>query len=190
MTRKLRLPQLWDAYHMAKMMRGANFSVPGAGKTSIVYGAFAYLESLGEVDKIVMVGPINSFSSWKNEFLLCFGNKKALKVFDYQKEKENNAQDRFDKIVFEASKKNLILFNYESLQSNEDALTSLIDSKTLLVFDEVHRIKAIKGIRAQSARRIGNNSKYRIVLTGTPIPNGYVDLYNVLNIELLKIILW
>lgn len=182
MTRKLRLPQLWDAYHMAKMMRGANFSVPGAGKTSIVYGAFAYLESLGEVDKIVMVGPINSFSSWKNEFLLCFGNKKALKVFDYQKEKENNAQDRFDKIVFEASKKNLILFNYESLQSNEDALTSLIDSKTLLVFDEVHRIKAIKGIRAQSARRIGNNSKYRIVLTGTPIPNGYVDLYNMLNI--------
>jgi SNF2 family DNA or RNA helicase len=182
MLRELRLPQLWDAYHITKMLRGANFSVPGAGKTSIVYGAYAYLESIREVNKIVMIGPINSFSSWKDEFELCFGNKKKLKVFDYQKEKETNKQDRFDKIVFEASKMNLILFNYESLQSNEEALKNLIDSKTLLVFDEVHRIKSIKGIRANSARKIGNNAKYRVVLTGTPIPNGYIDLYNMLNI--------
>lgn len=182
MDRKLRLPQLWDAYHLVKMMRGANFSVPGAGKTSIVYGAFAYLESHKKVNKIVMIGPINSFSSWKTEFELCFGNKKKLNVFDYQKEKERNAQDRFDKIVFEASKMNLILFNYESLQNNVDALSNLIDSKTLLVFDEVHRIKSVTGIRANSARKIGNNSNYRVVLTGTPIPNGYIDLYNMLNI--------
>lgn len=182
MSRKLRLPQLWDSYHLAKMLRGANFSVPGAGKTSIVYGAYAYLESIQEVNKIVVIGPINSFSSWKKEFELCFGDKKQLNVFDYQREKEINKQDRFDKIVFKASHMNVILFNYESLQSNESALFSLIDSKSLLVFDEVHRIKSVKGIRANSARRIGNKAKYRVVLTGTPIPNGYIDLYNMLNI--------
>ncbi|HHX67950.1 MAG TPA: DEAD/DEAH box helicase family protein [Gallicola sp.] len=182
MVRNLRTPQLWDAYHIAKMMRSANFSVPGSGKTSIVYGAFAYLESIGEIEKIVMVGPISSFSSWINEFKLCFGSKKNLNVFDYQKEKNTNALDRFNRIVFDAPQKNLILFNYESLQTNVDALISLIDSKTLLVFDEVHRIKSVTGIRAHSARKIGVNAKYRVVLTGTPIPNGYIDLFNMLNI--------
>jgi len=47
------------------MIRSANFSVPGTGKTSIVYGAFAFLSSdlINEVNKILVIGPINSFSS-------------------------------------------------------------------------------------------------------------------------------
>lgn len=182
MIRELRKPQLWDAYHIVRMLRSANFSVPGAGKTAIVYGAYAYLQHTGEINKLIMIGPINSFNSWIDEFRLCFGFKQELKVFDYQKEKTYNSQDRFNKIAFDASKMNLILFNYESLQANVDALTSLIDSKSLLVFDEVHRIKSVTGIRAGSAKRIGVNAKYRVVLTGTPIPNGYIDLFNMLNI--------
>ena len=34
--------QLLSAYHMAFSQNACNFSVPGAGKTSIVYGAYAY----------------------------------------------------------------------------------------------------------------------------------------------------
>lgn len=182
MYRELREPQLWDAYHISKMYRSANFSVPGSGKTSMVYGAFAYLEQINEVNKIVMIGPINSFSSWKNEFKLCFGDLKKLRVFDYQNEKTNNSQDRFEKLAFGAKSSNLILVNYESLPNNLMAISNIIDSKTLLVFDEVHRIKSIEGKRASSALKIGNLSKYRVVLTGTPIPNGYVDIYNMFNI--------
>ena len=61
--------------HIAMMVRSANFSVPGAGKTSIVYGAYAYLLAKGLVNKIVMIGPINSFMAWKNEFVANFGDK-------------------------------------------------------------------------------------------------------------------
>ena len=32
MERKLREPQLWNAFHIVNMWRSANFSVPGAGK--------------------------------------------------------------------------------------------------------------------------------------------------------------
>src|SRR5713226_6309030 len=38
--------QLLAAYHLAFSQNAANFSVPGAGKTSVVYGAFSYLRSL------------------------------------------------------------------------------------------------------------------------------------------------
>ena len=50
-----------------------NFSVPGSGKTASILGAFEYLSSLEEqdsnyVDKLLVIGPINCFKSWKDEY--------------------------------------------------------------------------------------------------------------------------
>ena len=180
--RPLRLPQLWDAFHIARMKRAANFSVPGAGKTSIVYGAFAYLLAKGLVNKIVMVGPLNSFLAWKNEFGLNFGDRIQLKYFDYHQHTYRSDQERFDGIRNDTKGKNLVLINYESVQMNIEALKSIIDSKTLLVFDEVHRIKSTTGKRAAACLEISKKANYKVVLTGTPIPNGYKDIYNFLHI--------
>ncbi|MHC5924237.1 SNF2-related protein, partial [Streptococcus pyogenes] len=71
---------------------------------------------------------------------------------------------------------------YESLQKYESTLRDLITSKTLIVFDEVHRIKNPFGIRAKSALELVKNVKFKYVLTGTPIPNTYVDIYNFLHL--------
>lgn len=182
LARELREPQMWDAYHIVEMMRSANFSVPGAGKTSIVYGAFAYLFDKKEVDKIVMIGPINSFMAWKKEFYANFGNKLEMRCYDYQLENASNAADRYDHIVYRTKDTNLFLINYDALMNNEDALKEIINSKTLLVFDEVHRIKSTTGKRALSALSLCKRARYRVVLTGTPIPNGYIDIFNFLHI--------
>ena len=181
-VRKLREPQLWDSFHIAEMKRAANFSVPGSGKTSIVYGAFAYLFDKNQVDKIVMIGTINSFLAWKNEFVLNFGSNIKLSVFDYQLSHYRNPQERYDGIINDSKNCNLILFNYESVTKNEDALRSIVNQKTLLVFDEVHRIKSTDGVRALSCLKISKQAFYKVVLTGTPIPNGFVDIYNFLHI--------
>ena len=37
-------------------------------------------------------------------------------------------------------------------------------------------------MRAGAALRITENAKYMVTLTGTPIPNGYKDIYNLLNL--------
>ena len=55
--------QLLSAYHMAFSQNACNFSVPGAGKTSIVYGAYAYLhnlpaDNLKHIDRLLIVGPL------------------------------------------------------------------------------------------------------------------------------------
>ena len=182
MIRKLREPQLWDAFHIVNMIRSANFSVPGAGKTSIVYGAFAYLYHKKEIDNLVVIGPINSFLAWKNEFVLNFGYKLPLNVYDYQEKRYRDAQERFDGITYETNNCNLILFNYESLPANMDAIKRIIGPRTLLVFDEVHRVKSIDGERAKACLEISKKAKYKVVLSGTPIPNGYLDIHNFLKI--------
>ncbi|MEG0407912.1 MAG: DEAD/DEAH box helicase [Bacilli bacterium] len=183
MKRKLRDEQLWNAFHIVNMIKSANFSVPGAGKTSIVYGAYAYLnsKSVNKINKIVMIGPKNAFLAWKDEFVENFGDKKQLKVLDiHDKSTYDSNLTRYLKL--ESGKNNLILVNYESLLSIKDKLKEIVDEKTLLVFDEIHRIKSVTSSRANAAFEISTQAKYKVALTGTPIPNGYADLYNLLNI--------
>lgn len=167
------------SFYQAMMKRSANFSVPGAGKTTMVYGTFAYFSSkeINEVSKIVMIGPKNSFLSWKQEFNNVFGNKRKLKVLDI------HAKDFSSEMLYKnISQYNLILINYEALPSYKDALRRIIDKSTLLVFDEVHKIKRIDSERSKIAIELSQNTPYRIVLTGTPIPNNYQDIWNFLHI--------
>ena len=79
-TRHLYPLQLLSAYHLAFSQNGCNFSVPGAGKTSIVYGAYTYLKHQTKdiskhVDKILIIGPLSSFGPWESEYEECFGRK-------------------------------------------------------------------------------------------------------------------
>ena len=76
--------QLLSAYHMAFSQNACNFSVPGAGKTRVGYGAYAYLHNLPEddakrVDKMLIIGPLSSFGPWELEYEECFGRKPRTK---------------------------------------------------------------------------------------------------------------
>ncbi|WP_379969631.1 SNF2-related protein [Ectobacillus sp. sgz5001026] len=177
--RSLREQQMWSSFYMTQMKKAANFSVPGSGKTSMIYGVFAYLNSkeINTADKIIMIGPKNAFLSWKLEFKENFGDQKELKVLDIHEEDAAEVQLRLNGMG-----KNLILVNYESLPKYEAALIDVIDERTVLVFDEIHKIKGLTSKRAQFAKRIAEKPIYKFALTGTPIPNSYQDIYNFLNI--------
>lgn len=119
-TRPLKPIQVRASFYLATMKRAANFSVPGSGKTAMMYGTFAFLSSeiKRKVDKLIVISPINAFEAWRSE----------------------------------------------------------------IVYDEVHRIKGTNSSRASYALTLGPKSYYRYVLTGTPIPNSYQDIFNFLNI--------
>lgn len=49
----------------------------------------------------------------------------------------------------------------------------------MVVLDEAHKIKNTHGgIMAASTMVLASKAVSRVVLTGTPAPNGYEDLYN------------
>lgn len=184
-SRPLNEHQLWNSYHLVKMIKAANFSVPGTGKTAICYGAFAYLSSnfISKVDKIIVIGPISSFLSWKDEFNLVFAKKKKLFVLDTKsKDLSSSMEKKRMELRFHHKNYNLILINYDSVKALKDILHEIIDERTLLIFDEVHKVKNPEGKRAQYALEISKNANHLIILTGTPIPNTYVDIYNLLKI--------
>lgn len=179
-TRPLKKEQLQASFYLATMKRAANFSVPGAGKTAMMYGAYAYLSSkdIGEVRQLLVVSPINAFEAWRTEFIEVFGSKRPLNYMNLKDTKYQNA----GKIRTDWGNSNVIVINYEALEGKLAVLNELIDEQTMIVFDEVHRVKGIGGRRAITALNLGLKARYHYVLTGTPIPNSYKDIYNFLHL--------
>lgn len=180
-ARPLKPEQERASFFLAMMKKAANFSVPGAGKTAMLYGTFAYLSSpaINQVDKLLVVSPLNAFAAWRTEFTAVFGAKRKLYYLNLRDPRLINDQGAIKRAW---SRADVITINYESLKGNLRVINELLDSRTMLVFDEVHRIKGINGQRARAALHLSQAPYYRYVLTGTPIPNGFRDVYNFLHL--------
>jgi SNF2 family DNA or RNA helicase len=179
--RKLYRLQLLSSFHMAFSQNSCNFAVPGAGKTSIVYGAYAYLKSLPDqdpkhVDKLMVIGPLSSFAPWENEYQECFG--KSTKSFRMSGTKENTRELK-EQHLYSPDPAELTLIFHGGVPSYENEIIDFLKKhKTLVVVDEAHRIKNHEGVWGRSVTEISKEAKARVILTGTPVPNGYQDIYN------------
>ncbi len=178
-NRRLYPLQLLSAYHLAFSQNGCNFSVPGAGKTSIVYGAYTFLKNVEsndskKVDKILIIGPLSAFGPWELEFEECFGRKADCKRINGAISTENRRQ------YFYGDTAELILISYASVLSVKESLNYyLSNNKVMVVLDEAHKIKNTNGgVTATTIMGLAPLCSSRVVLTGTPVPNGYEDLFN------------
>jgi SNF2 family DNA or RNA helicase len=172
--------QLLSAYHLAFAQNACNFSVPGAGKTSIVYGAYTYLKNLGDddpkkVDQLLIIGPLSSFGPWELEYAECFGKKPRVKRLISGLGRDEKIDYLYSRHTFE-----LTLISYASLVSLKEALIFFLKyNRVMVVLDEAHKAKNTSGgITSQAVAEISRYCSARAVLTGTPAPNGYEDLYN------------
>ena len=182
MARKLRDRQMWDSFFMCAMQKSANFSVPGSGKTASVLGMYAYLRNKGLVKRILVICPKNAFGSWMDEFSVCFDGIESLRVLNIHNPIYKNTKQRNVALQYDSGRCNLILVNYESVGGVLDSLIQILDKQTLLVFDEVHKVKRVNGEYAENALRLSHEACYAVAMTGTPIPNSYTDIYNLLHI--------
>jgi len=173
--------QMLSSFHMAFSQNSCNFAVPGAGKTSIVYGAYTYLKNLPKddsryVDKILVIGPLSSFAPWENEYKECFGKEIASQRLSGDSRILRNEKEQH---LYSTSPKELTLISHAGIKNLEQEIIDFLkQNKVMVVVDEAHRIKNAEGIWGRSAVEIAKEATARIVLTGTPVPNGYEDLYN------------
>jgi SNF2 family DNA or RNA helicase len=181
LKRKLYPLQLLSSFHMAFAQNSCNFAVPGAGKTSIVYGAYAYLSSLPKdnpqhVDKLVVIGPLSSFAPWENEYNDCFG--RSTKSFRMSGDIDISKDQKLEHLYSPNPAELTLIFHggVESFQN--DIIDFLKRHKTMLVVDEAHRIKNPEGVWGKSVTEISKEAISRVILTGTPVPNGYQDIFN------------
>src|ERR1039457_4673771 len=73
--RKLKDHQVKAALHLLAVSNGANFSVPGSGKTTVVLAVYEWLKRQSIVDALFVVGPPSCFAPWRMEYLEVLGRE-------------------------------------------------------------------------------------------------------------------
>lgn len=174
--RQLTSFQLDNLHALIRMPNGANFSVPGAGKTSTTLAVWEYFRKLGAISRLLVICPRSAFEAWKQEPL------------DVLRDEIVTSQFSDDPIPSDAQ---LLYVNYEQLE-NRNRLNRLLawlkQKPTMLVIDEAHRIKGGGGsIRWRSCLELANVAKRVDLLTGTPMPQSPEDLRNLFGISWQKI---
>ncbi len=166
------LPHQWlPVHHLLAVPNAANFSVPGAGKTTMVLAAFHDLRSRGEVECLVVIGPGSAFLPWEEEYRLCFGAAARSVV------RLSGSPEEREVAYRRALRAELVLVTYHTANNDRAALVNLLrHMRAMLVLDESHYVKG-SGALAEAVLHLAPEAVRRVVLTGTPMPNGYLDLW-------------
>jgi len=169
--RTLTNEQLRDLRKLISLKHGANFSVPGAGKTTTLLAIFTILKSKGLLTKLVVVSPINAFVSWEEEIEYIFNDDLYFPV-RISSENLNNFN------FFRNLKNQIFLINYEKLRKDISCLVPFfIQEKIHFVLDESHRIKSGENnLSYQQIIKLSDISIRRDILSGTPMPQSPLDL--------------
>jgi SNF2 family DNA or RNA helicase len=154
-----------DVGKLLEVGHGANFSVPGAGKTRATLAIFQANRICGKVARMLVVCPKAAFESWQDEVEICFPEA-PLRVALMNSSTPPAAD--------------IVLINYERLPDSRPALVQWLRSQpTMLVLDEAHRMKlGPAGVWGRVCLALGPCAARRLILTGTPAPNGPKDLEN------------
>jgi SNF2 family DNA or RNA helicase len=166
--RDLRDFQARDLGHLLALSHGANFSVPGAGKTAVAYAAYEAERLAGRIERMLVIGPLSAFPAWFEEADESFNDPPSIHRF------EGGSIPRDAEIV---------LTNYHRLTNNYDTLAAWVtEEPTMVILDEAHRMKRGWGGQWGSAcLNLAYLAYRRDILTGTPAPQSPKDFVALLD---------
>ena len=181
LKRKLLPHQEKAALHLYSVPHGANFSVPGAGKSSVVLAVFAWLRKIKIIRSIFVVGPRSCFAPWQYEYEETIGERPKVEVVA-----GGNVTER-QRTYYQKSSDiaDLYLTTYQTLSRDMNHVKALLrqpGNDAMFVVDEAHYIKQQDGMWAEAVLAVSGDAKKRCVLTGTPFPHSYSDALNIFNV--------
>lgn len=153
--------QLRDLGRLLALPHGANFSVPGAGKTAVTYALYEAERASGRVQRLLVAGPLSAFEGWRTEAARWLAPPPTIGTV---------AEEQWHTEIL------LVTYN-RLLSSYEDIAAWVAAQPTHVVLDEAHRVKRGRGGQWGSASLdLARLAARRDVLTGTPAPHHPRDL--------------
>lgn len=176
--RELRDFQVRDLRHLLSLENGANFSVPGAGKTTVTLALNVLTRRPSQI--LLVIGPKASFPAWREVVAECMrpdapnGNAEPFTII-------TASGDGLSRAL--TSNRTRLVLSYDLMIQNPEIVTNFIaQNKVHLVLDEAHRMKA--GFGSQRGALLLNIAPLPIrrdILTGTPMPQQPSDIQSQLD---------
>ena len=174
-TRKLRDFQVRDLARLLSLTHGANFSVPGAGKTTVTFALHLMNRHFGHSRHFVVVAPKAAFGAWTKVVGDCLTDDASdadKEPFTRLTGKESETRDSL------RSGATRFIISYDMAVRQQGILGShFATTPTHVVLDESHRMKAgWDSQRGAFLLRISDDLVRRDILTGTPMPQAASDI--------------
>jgi SNF2 family DNA or RNA helicase len=171
--RDLRDFQLRDLSHLLALSNGANFSVPGAGKTTVTFALHMLTRQPGQ--HCIVVAPKAAFQAWMDIVDECMDEDAP----DFGAEHFTllvGGEDENRKALHSGDTRFIISYDLVIRQQGTLA-THFATTPCHLILDEAHRMKA--GWQSQRGAfflRTADDPIRRDILTGTPMPQAASDM--------------
>lgn len=171
--RKLKSFQLRDIAHLLSLSHGANFSVPGAGKTTVALALHLLAATQGE--HLLIIAPKAAFPAWRSIVAECMspdapgGAAEEFTILD-------GSEAQTDKLLRSGRKRFVI--SYDLMVRQQSAIAQyLARTPVHLILDESHRMKAgLASQRGAFLLAVADRPVRRDILSGTPMPQEPGDL--------------
>ncbi len=147
---------------MLRLTNGAEFSVPGAGKTTVAYACYEASRVARRVERLLVIAPLSAWESWRDEAVAWFSPAPVVNNFDGD-------------IPFGTE---VLIVNYHRLANQIDLIAKWVQERpTHVILDESHNIKANPLKEWGTACiEISHFAARRDILSGTPAPHLPKDL--------------
>jgi len=180
------LEKSWDKEEYAYFME------MGTGKSKVLIDNIAILYDKGLINGALIIAPKGVYKNWfsleiPTHLPSHIENKKVLWTTSTSKAK----QEELNSLFKSEYTLHVLVMNVEALSTKNGAQFAykfLNTHKALMAIDESTTIKNHKAKRTEYISLLSRNSKYRRILTGSPITKSPLDLYSqcaFLNQELL-----
>lgn len=174
--RDLRRFQIRDISRLISIPNGANFSVPGAGKTTVTFAT--HLLTAEENEKMLVICPKAAFTAWNEIIDECINVADGWTLPSISFINLSQFDDRQVLELYGTRENRFFYTNYENFVARKEVFSYLISTyPTHLVLDESHRMKAGQlSQRGAALLSIANLPKRKDILSGTPMPQNAFDL--------------
>ena len=171
--RALKPFQLRDLERLLAIPHGANFSVPGAGKTTVTLALHLLARQPGS--HLFVAAPKTAFPAWKSVIDECFDPSAASNDTEPFTVLDGRPAD-VDRLLRSGATR--FLMSYDLMIRQADLIAGYLARQPVhLVLDEAHRMKAGAGSqRGAFLLSVAVLAARRDILTGTPMPQGSADL--------------
>lgn len=159
--------------HLKNNASAALFFSPGMGKTSVVLRAVSDLMERGAASKTLIVAPKRVCELvWKQEARKWtdFRHLRFCQLAGMPLKKREDA-------LRNTTHSDIWLINFENLPWLRNFYFGRQPPFDTVVLDELTKVKNPQSLRSKSLQHLAKACKRRWGLTGTPAPNGYMDLF-------------
>jgi len=159
----------------------AYFMEMGTGKTKVLIDNMSMLYDKGKIDGALIVAPKGVIKTWyEQELPTHLPNHIENVTVLWQSNITKKQQEKLESLFEIETALHILIMNVEAFSTDKGvkfASKFLNSHRTLMAIDESTTIKTPVAKRTKNIIRLGKASKYRRIMTGSPVTKNPLDLY-------------